>query len=371
LKEEQVDPKVRESLSEIVEPLLNWFSTQARILPWRDDPTAYRVWISEIMLQQTRVEAVKPYYERFMERLPDIKELALVPEEELLKLWEGLGYYNRARNLQKTSKIILEKYHGILPQDYELLLELPGIGSYTAGAIASIAYHKKVPAVDGNVLRVISRILLYDKNVLAQSAKREIEQLLIDIMPKDSAAFNQSLMELGALVCLPNGKPKCDICPLKKRCQALQKDCIASFPKKQVKKARTIENKTILIIQDAGKTAIRKRPATGLLAGLYEFPVMEGHVLENDVLSYLKQCGLQTLRIQKLENSKHIFSHREWHMIAYEIKVDELAPLEKADQQFLFATVKDTEDKYPIPAAFSMYSKYLNIQLGIKKHIEK
>jgi len=366
LKEEHVIHEYREQTVKIVAPLLEWFSKQARILPWRENPTAYRVWISEIMLQQTRVEAVKPYYERFMNHLPNIQELADVSEDELLKLWEGLGYYNRARNLQRAARFVMEEYEGKLPEEYDQLLKLPGIGSYTAGAIFSIAYNKKAAAVDGNVLRVISRVLLYNKDVLTQLAKKEIEELLMDIMPEDSAAFNQSLMELGALVCVPNGQPKCEICPLEDLCRAHKNNCTGDYPKKTAKKARVIENKTVLVIKDAERTAIRKRPAKGLLAGLYEFPVMEGHVSEEEVVSYLKSYGLESIRIKKLENSKHIFSHREWNMIGYEIKVDELAPLEKADPQFLFTTVEDMSSRYPIPAAFLAYSRYLNVQLGIK-----
>jgi A/G-specific adenine glycosylase len=353
------------NIETIVTPLLDWFYSQARVLPWRENPTPYRVWISEIMLQQTRVEAVKPYYDRFMQRLERIEDLALIEEQELLKLWEGLGYYNRARNLKKTANIVVDQYHGKLPASYEELQKLPGIGSYTAGAVASIAYKIKAPAVDGNVLRVFSRLLLYEKDVLSQKAKKEIEHLVMEIMPDDPAAFNQALMELGALVCVPNGKPKCEKCPLELLCLAKAEDRMLEYPKKTPKKPRVIENRTILVIKDQNKAAIQKRPEKGLLAGMYEFPSLSGHVSEEEVIEYLKESGIEVIRIQALEKSKHIFSHIEWHMIGYEVRVDELSPLKKTNEQLLFMTSKDTQDHYPIPTAFLAYTKYLNIQLGI------
>lgn len=358
---------MNDTLQHIVTPLLDWFYSQARILPWRENPTPYRVWVSEIMLQQTRVEAVKPYYDRFMKRLPTLDDLAEIEEQELMKLWEGLGYYNRARNLQKAAIMVQQQYGGELPADYNELQKLPGIGSYTAGAVASIAYQIKAPAVDGNVLRVFSRLLLYEKDVLSQKAKKEVESFVMEVMPNDTAAFNQALMELGAMVCVPNGKPKCQECPLNKLCMAHAEDRILEFPKKSPKKPRVIENRTILVIKDQNKAAIQKRPNKGLLAGLYEFPSLDGHVSEEEVIAYLKDSGIEVLRIQPLEKSKHIFSHIEWHMIGYEVRVDELSPLKKTNDRLLFMTATDTENHYPIPTAFLAYTKYLNIQLGIRE----
>ena len=353
--------------SEIVEPLLEWYDKGHRILPWREDPKAYKVWISEIMLQQTRVEAVKPYFNRFISELPDIKSLAECEEDKLLKLWEGLGYYNRARNLQKAAGQVMEAYGGEMPRTQEELLKLAGIGNYTSGAIASIAFGEKVPAVDGNVLRILSRLSLDEEDILKDVTKRRVEHQLMEVMPGERPGdFNQALMELGATVCIPNGKPKCEVCPWEKICLAHLQGREEEFPKKEPKKKRTIEKKTILIIQDENKSALHKRPASGLLAGLYEFPNLEGHLTEKRVLEYLKKIGLEALRIQKIETSKHIFSHKEWHMIAYQIRVDELAKkgkqLEK--ENWIFVESKEAETTYPLPSAFSTYTKYLNIMQG-------
>lgn len=354
-------------LQRIVKPLLSWYDGHARILPWREAPTAYRVWVSEIMLQQTRVEAVKPYYERFMKALPDVKALAEAEEETLLKLWEGLGYYNRVRNLNKAAIQIMEKYQGVIPDIYEELCALPGIGSYTAGAVASIAYQRSVPAVDGNVLRVISRIRLDERDILQASVKRSVEQDLSKIMPQDRPGdFNQALMELGATVCIPNGEPKCEGCPWNDFCMAKDKGCMMDYPKKTPKKARTIEYKTILVLQDEQKTALRKRPSKGLLAGMYEFPWIEGIQDENKVLAHLKELGLQAIHIKKLEDSKHIFSHKEWHMTGYAIRVDELER-SKDKSGLLFVERQETQDRYAIPAAYAAYTRYLNIKLGNEK----
>ena len=358
-------------LEHIVKPLLQWYDGHARVLHWREKPTPYRVWISEIMLQQTRVEAVKPYFERFMTELPTVRDLAAADEDRLLKLWEGLGYYNRARNLQRAAKYIVEDYKGELPDEVPLLLELPGIGSYTAGAIASIAYQRPHPAVDGNVLRVIARVTADDSDVLSQSVKRCYEEALLAIMPKDRpGAFNQALMELGAVVCIPNGMAKCGECPWSTFCEAKKQGRVMELPHKAKKKPRIIEEKTILLIQDEEKVAIRKRPSKGLLAGLYEFPSMEGIHSDQQVITYVENLGFHPIHIKELERSKHIFTHKEWHMIGYAIRVDELdRPDEYADLQGLeLIEKKKTEEAYPIPAAFMAYTRYLDIKLGNSKY---
>ena len=248
-------------LEEIVSPLVEWYRENKRILPWRDKNNAYYTWVSEIMLQQTRVEAVKPYFQRFITELPDIEALAECPEEKLLKLWEGLGYYNRVRNMQEAARTVKNEYNGRLPEDYQALLSLKGIGSYTAGAIASIAYGIAVPAVDGNVLRVISRITESTEDISKQSVRKKIEQQLQQIMPSECPGdFNQALMELGAIVCVPNGQAKCEECPVASACLACRHDKVEGIPVKAPKKARTLEDKTVFIIQDGEYTAIRKRP---------------------------------------------------------------------------------------------------------------
>ena len=342
-------------------PLLTWYEEHARVLPWRENPEGYRVWISEIMLQQTRVEAVKPYFERFLE--------ASVEDDRLMKLWEGLGYYNRARNLKKAAGIIMEEYGGVMPQQYEELLKLPGIGSYTAGAVASIAFGQPVPAVDGNVLRVISRVTASREDILKASTKKWMETHLKETMPGDRAShFNQGLIEIGAIVCVPNGKAKCEICPLAFLCEAYKKGIVDELPKKKVKKERRIEDRTILILKEGDRVGIRKRPSKGLLAGLYELPGLEGHLSEEEVLAQVKAWGYAPLRILPLTGAKHIFSHVEWHMTGYAISLEET---ENMDQEgLLFVDVKETEEHYPIPAAFAAYAEYLNISLGQEKYKE-
>lgn len=247
------------NLQILIEPLLNWFAGHARVLPWREEPTPYRVWVSEIMLQQTRVEAVKPYFERFTKRLPDVKALAECPEDELLKLWEGLGYYNRVRNMQKAAIQVMEAYGGKLPADYEELLKLKGIGSYTAGAIASIAYQIPVPAVDGNVFRVLTRVAADDTDIMKPSFRTLLEKELREVMHEmeTPGAFNQALMELGATVCVPNGAPLCKQCPWNSLCLARKEERIAELPVKTKAKARRIEKRTVLVIRDNDKVAIR------------------------------------------------------------------------------------------------------------------
>lgn len=345
-------------------PLLQYYDAGRRILPWREEPTAYRVWVSEIMLQQTRVEAVKPYFARFMEALPDIKSLAEAEEEQLLKLWEGLGYYSRVRNLGKAAKQIVAENSGKMPSTVEELLKLPGIGSYTAGAISSIAYGRVAPAVDGNVLRVMSRIFKDDRDILNTQVKKDWESLLTHTMSKDRPGdFNQAMMEVGAMVCVPNGAPKCHICPFENICQAHLCGEELKYPYKAPKKQRVIEERTILILRDENKTALVKRPEKGLLAGMYEFPILDGHVAEEVVVTYLKERGLDTLWITPLEDAKHIFTHKEWHMKGYMVRVDELTRGE-TPADWLFVEPKETEKNYPIPSAYARYMKYLQVTVG-------
>ena len=351
-----------ELLSHIPEPLLQWYDRNRRILPWREEPTPYRVWVSEIMLQQTRVEAVKPYFEKFMDRLPDIKALAEAEEETLLKLWEGLGYYNRVRNLQKAAVQIQEEYKGEMPTEYEELLKLKGIGSYTAGAVASIACGRAVPAVDGNVLRVMSRIRQDHRLISDAKVKAAVESALKEIIPAHRPGdFNQAMMEIGACVCIPNGAPLCGSCPLGEICRAHQAGEEQSYPRKAAKKPRVVQEKTILVIRDENRTAIRRRKEKGLLAGMYELPSMEGFRTAEEVTAYLAGNGMKLLRVQPLGEAKHIFSHREWHMRGYMVRVDELEPgdAEAKPEDWIYIEPWETQEKYPIPSAFGAYMKYV------------
>ncbi len=347
-------------MKETVQPLVEWFRENQRDLPWRKRMDAYRVWISEIMLQQTRVEAVKPYYERFLKELPDVKALAEVPEDRLLKLWEGLGYYNRARNLKEAACQIMEKYGGRFPETYEEIRGLKGIGNYTAGAVSSFVYGVRKPAVDGNVLRVVTRITADGSDISKAGTRTKVEREVEEVIPAEAAGdFNQSLIELGAIVCVPNGEPKCGICPVSGICLAHAQGRETEFPVKAKKKERRIEKRTILVFRDNEKAAVRKRPDTGLLAGLYEFPGTEGHLKQPEVVRYAKSLGLMPIRVKKLGSAKHIFSHVEWHMVGYEVIVDELEKNVRdqgaAPGEIIFAELRELKEHYPMPSAFEAY----------------
>ena len=343
---------------ELTEALISWYQKNKRILPWRDQGNAYYTWISEIMLQQTRVEAVKPYFLRFVEDLPDIPALASCPEERLLKLWEGLGYYSRARNLQTAARQVMEDYGGKLPASFDELLKLKGIGRYTAGAVASIAYGIPVPAVDGNVLRVVMRLLGSREDISRAAVKTRVEEFLKTVIPADSPGdFNQALMELGAVICVPNGPPKCESCPAAGSCEAYRQNIQDQLPLKTAKKERKIEERTILVIQDGDRTVIRKRPEKGLLAGLYELPGLSGFISREEALAFTEKCGFLPLFIEELPRAKHIFSHIEWRMKAYRIRVSSIEEL--PDKSLLLLEKGKNEKAFAIPSAFSAYTKYL------------
>jgi len=355
-----------ENLKEMSKPLVEWYRNQKRDLPWREDINAYKVWVSEIMLQQTRVEAVKPYYARFLNAFPTIRDLAEAEEDLLLKMWEGLGYYNRVRNMQKAAQQVMVDYHGEFPSTYEEIRSLTGIGNYTAGAISSFAFGIPKPAVDGNVLRVISRLTASYEDIMKASVRERVEEELEELIPVDAASdFNQGLIELGAIVCVPNGAPKCSECPLAHLCKAHEQGIELELPVKSKAKERRIEKKTVFIFQDGDHVAIKKRPAKGLLAGLYELPNVEGHLTEDEAIKYSKQIGLSPLRIQKLEDGKHIFSHVEWQMIGYQIRVDELE--NSCTEKMMFVHPEEIQADYPIPAAFETYVKYVDVKIGQEK----
>lgn len=344
-------------------PLLSWYRREKRDLPWRENRDPYRIWISEIMLQQTRVEAVKPYFFRFFEHFPRISDLAAAPEEELLKCWEGLGYYSRARNIKKAAEILTEKYNGSFPETYEEILALPGIGSYTAGAIASIAFELPVPAVDGNVLRVLSRVTGSFDDILKQSTKKKMEALVSEVIQPGSAGdFNQALIETGAMVCIPGGAPLCSQCPFFTVCAARSQGLTEKLPVKTPKKKRKIEEKTVLLLEYQDKIAIRKRREDGLLASLYEFVNVPGQLSAEEAGALLGQ----EVRPEPLPEAKHIFSHVEWHMGGYFISLKEMPEKLPGEENgpALFLTWEEIRKEYPVPNAFAAYKKYLDQKYG-------
>ena len=296
------------------EKLTTWYEGNRRDLPWRKTRDPYRVWISEIMLQQTRVAAVIPYYERFLNELPSVQDLAIVPDDRLLKLWQGLGYYSRAWNLKKAANEIVRRFKGSLPGTYRELLTLPGIGSYTAAAIASISFGERVPAVDGNVLRVYARLTGDYRDIADPHTKVSVFSELSAVMPDLAGTFNQAMMELGATVCVPNGLPLCEKCPLADRCRAKRNGLVADLPVKSKKALRSIEQMSVFLIRKDDSYLIRKRPATGLLAGLYELPNTEGHLNVNEALSFVEACGIRPTGAITEYDRTHVFTHKEWHM---------------------------------------------------------
>lgn len=359
--------------SELVPYLLHWYERNARILPWREQPKPYYVWVSEIMLQQTRVEAVKGYFDRFLTELPDIRALAAAEEEKLLKLWEGLGYYNRVRNMQKAAKKVVEEFGGELPADYEKLKALPGIGSYTAGAIASIAFGLREPTVDGNVLRVLKRVAASRDDITKEKVKRELEDDVRKMLPKERPGdLNQSLMELGATVCLPNGKPLCEQCPVMHLCKAFHEGCEMELPVKPPKKERRIEERTVFVIRFQDSIALHRRASKGLLAGLWELPNVMGHLTPDEA-----KLLFPGQKLELLPEAKHIFSHVEWRMHAYAIALADTEPQEKKEKEewekllpseslldngekkLNFFTVEQISKEISVPSAFEAYQKYM------------
>ncbi|HVI40294.1 MAG TPA: A/G-specific adenine glycosylase [Anaerovoracaceae bacterium] len=342
--------EINDRLSDMVSPLLQWYDSNARILPWRENPEPYAVWISEIMLQQTRVEAVKPYFDRWMKVFPDLSSLANASEAEVLKLWEGLGYYSRVRNIHTTAKLVMEQHGGKLPASFDALRSLPGIGEYTAGAIGSIAFQLPVPCVDGNVLRVVTRITAEKADISVASTKKILTERVREVIPKNRPGdYNQAMMELGATVCLPNGLPKCELCPAASLCEARLQNRMTEFPVKRGKPSRKVEKKTVLILLEGNKAALRKRPETGLLAGLWEFPNFPGELMAEEVLQILKSSGIKTSSLIPLKKTKHIFTHIEWEMYGYLAIAEEEAP------GFQWIGIEILEDQLTLPAAFKRY----------------
>ncbi len=343
------------TLTQAIHPLVAWYKENRRPLPWRIDPTPYHVWISEIMLQQTRIEAVIPYYHRFLEAFPTVEALALADDDSLMKLWEGLGYYSRARNLKKAAVTIMETYGGTLPEEAKELEKLSGIGAYTAGAIASICFHKPVPAVDSNVLRVITRLLGCELDIMAPATKKLLTAELAAVYPtgEDAKYLTEAIMELGEAVCIPNGEPKCDRCPLHDLCIARKNDLTDKLPVKTPKKARKLEKRTVLLLSCRGKYAIRRRPEAGLLARLWEFPNTEGHLDEDELITHLNDLDILPVSIRTVGDATHIFTHVEWHMQGFAVECTEEVPL------FAWHTADEIKAHFAIPTAFRAYTKQL------------
>ena len=336
-------------MAKLPQVLLPWYEENKRTLPWRQDRQPYHIWISEIMLQQTRVEAVKGYYARFLEALPTIEALANCEDDVLHKLWEGLGYYSRVRNLKKAAQVVMAEHNGAFPKTYEAVLALPGIGEYTAGAICSIAYDLPTPAVDGNVLRVVSRLANEDTPVDLPAYKKSVTERLRAVYPKAAGDFTQALMELGATVCGPNRKPDCENCPCRQLCIGHRMGRAEALPVRLPKKGRREEKMTVLILECQGKFALQKRPDKGLLAGLWEFPHMPGHLTAQEALFAAEKLGLVPRQILRQVEKKHIFTHIQWDMLGTYLQVDEIGG------DFVWLTAEEIDKNAALPTAFRQF----------------
>ena len=346
-----------ERLETLSAPLLGWYDANRRRLPWREDVSPYRTWISEVMLQQTRVSAVIPYFERFVAALPDVPALAAVSDERLLKLWEGLGYYSRARNLRLAARCALERYGGELPRTAAELASLPGIGDYTAAAIASINYAEPVAAVDGNLLRVTARLCGCYADVTDARVRRAFAARLNAVIDRERpGAYNQAMMDLGATVCLPNGAPLCETCPARRFCAAYRQGLTEILPVRGAKKARRAEERTVIVHKKGDTIAVRTRSDTGLLASLTEFPNVLGSLDEAGTVITLTQWGLTAKLIEPIGTARHVFTHVEWQMKGYFVEV------EGEGDGFRYVT-REELDTLAIPSAFRYFTKIAHEKL--------
>ena len=336
--------------------LIHWYEINRRHMPWREDPTPYHVYLSEIMLQQTQVDTVRAYYLRFLQKFPTVQDLAKGSEEEVLKLWEGLGYYSRGRNLHKAALVVASSFGGEIPSKKEDLLSLPGIGEYTSRAIRSIAFHQKEIAVDGNLIRVYSR-LNEDKEENLETIKANCEAYFKKALAKeDPSKFNQALMDIGEMVCLPKALPLCEKCPLRAYCQSAKDGTMLDYPSPKKAKEKKKEEWTVLLLVTKEEVALSKRSSTGLLASLYEFPMIEGSLSEKEVLAYLTKQGIPAASIENIGEKEHVFSHLVWELQGYRI------PLEAVPEKspWIFAKKKALKDAYPLPSAFSYFKKKID-----------
>ena len=338
-----------ELLSRLPQAVLGWYEKNKRILPWRQTRDPYKIWVSEIMLQQTRVEAVKGYYSRFLEALPTVQALAACDDDALHKLWEGLGYYSRVRNMKKCAQVVCARYGGQFPRDREAILDLPGIGPYTAGAVCSIAFDLPTPAVDGNVLRLVSRFRDDNRPIDTPKVKEEVTEDLAKIYPKEAGAFTQALMELGATLCGPNREPQCEMCPCKDFCLGYARGTAKNLPVKSPKRPKRTEEKTVYILRCGDRYALRKRENKGLLAGLWEFPNIPGHFLPEEALRELETRNIQPRQLEKILSRRHIFTHIIWDMQGVYAEVQEEAPA------FVWMTAEEIEASAALPTAFRLF----------------
>ncbi len=342
--------------------LMNWYEKEARDLPWRREPSPYGIWVSEMMLQQTRVETVIPYYNRFMEAFPDVFALALGEEEQLLKLWQGLGYYARARNLKKGAEMVVKNYHGKIPENREELMKIPGIGPYISSAIASMAFQKPVASLDGNLYRVLARIYLWEEEINSVHSKRALAQLAENLLCQDKPGdFNQAMMDLGATICIPNGAPMCGRCPVNEHCKAYSEGKTDSIPVKTTKKPRKILNKTVFLVRYLNYVVLRKRPNSGLLAGLWEFPNVDGNLSWEQAQKFLRIGGIISGDFHEIGDSKHVFTHLEWKMKGYEIVINDRIPFTGIEpyNHWQWVELEVLHQEYSIPSAFRDYVKRL------------
>ena len=338
-----------EILKQLPSALLPWYDGAKRDLPWRQDRDPYHIWISEIMLQQTRVEAVKGYYVRFLQALPGVADLANADDDQLHKLWEGLGYYSRVRNLKKAAVQIMQLHGGCFPAEYAQVRNLPGIGPYTAGAILSIAFNQKTPAVDGNVLRLVSRLTDDATPIDLPAYKKRVEQLLGEVYPEEAGDFTQALMELGATLCGPNREPDCKACPCREFCRGYRNGTCRDLPVKLPKKQRRVEEMTVFILFCDGEIALQKRPDQGLLATLWQFPNVPGKLDAPEAISKMEEIGLKPKRIIAQVEREHIFTHIKWEMRGIYLEVDEKLP------DYTWLTPQRIREDAALPTAFRQF----------------
>ena len=337
---------MNDQLKYLPDALLPWFDAHKRNLPWRHDKEPYHIWLSEIMLQQTHVEAVKGYYARFLSELPTIEALANCDDDRLHKLWEGLGYYSRVRNLKKAAQCIVANHGGCFPSEYEKVLALPGIGEYTAGAVCSIAFEQKTAAVDGNVLRLVSRLTAEATPIDQPAYKRRVKAALEAVYPDRAGDFTQALMELGATVCGPNRAPNCEKCPCKDFCLGYEQGIAEQLPVKGTKKTRRLEEKTVFILSCDGQYALVRRPEKGLLAGMWQFPETPGTLELEQALQIL---GVEVKEVYRQVEKNHIFTHIEWKMRGFYLEIREKSG------KYQWFSPDEIEQSAALPTAFRQF----------------